>query len=1024
MMASPRRKFDLSLPKSKRNLFLFILAVAGLISLLLSLVAEFTVLKEKIKDDVVIALVAPRTGNDRYVGDMIVKSAQVFTDQITRQGGVNGHRLVVRQWDEGGTPEAAVTIAKEIVESGAIAVIGHWSKEQASAAADIYRSKGVPFLSLAKNDGTVSDGRYHLISDDTREVLFLANYLRNILDEKTIGIMHVASERSRNLAETFDKGLQRFGSKVVYRWEVDADKSGWQGQLEALANEVKGKMAIGTVLLLADDAATSASLLAALRKAGVQNRIAGMREMATRAFRMQVTDQWQGAGSAQALANGVVTTTPLLFDTSNETVQSFRSTFIERQGEAPDWVAALTNDALRMITAGLHYPDVTPWSHLEDLRTRLSDWLGTLDRPGKTYPSMTGPRYFDSLRRTSSSMVMGQYDGLELVSGMVQLLPIRDEGVVHYLKEVMAGRALYVNDRFMYRTNVVFTGVTLLKIYDLNVADNSATLEAQVWFRWMGDLEPQDIIFPNALEPIRMENPERQGEEGPMHYRLYRIKGKFLLNYSSAPRFYGSVQVGLSFRHRFLGWNNLLYVTDVIGMNLTGKNRMEAMLGSGEGLMQKRVPFLEEIAHFLSLSGEGIDPLTAMLKQNRALSSLSQWTIERAWLSQETLMAGSQGDPVFTGFGKPDPAYSQIDMGLILKRDALEARDFVPKGWFIHLAIVSFVGTFLAYILDRKERGQFWRLQAFFLRLIFWPVLLMSVGNMALDQAQRFLPLSMTDQVAFAIDILWWIVPARILAISLERFVWIPLENRTGRQIPGVIRAFGSATIYLFAFFGIVAFVLGKPLTSLLATTGLTAMIIGVAIQANIANIFSGIILNLERPFALGDWIRMGSVVGYVTDITWRTTKIVSWEGPLISVPNRTISEANVENLNKARVLESGVDIYLPPMLEPTAMIALIAESLVGNRHLAIDTPNDEPYIIFNGVVNQNGAWMARYKVCFFVRIVPKRSSVIDDLWLKLWPKLMAHGVQWAGWGGLNGQQPVFVALSQPVHGTTADKTP
>jgi len=54
-----------------------------------------------------------------------------------------------------------------------------------------------------------------------------------------------------------------------------------------------------------------------------------------------------------------------------------------------------------------------------------------------------------------------------------------------------------------------------------------------------------------------------------------------------------------------------------------------------------------------------------------------------------------------------------------------------------------------------------------------------------------------------------------------------------------------------------IAYVFGKPLTSLLATSGLALTIIGLAIQINISNIFSGLAINLERAFQVGDYIEI-----------------------------------------------------------------------------------------------------------------------------------------------------------------------
>jgi branched-chain amino acid transport system substrate-binding protein len=64
-------------------------------------------------------------------------------------------------------------------------------------------------------------------------------------------------------------------------------------------------------------------------------------------------------------------------------------------------------------------------------------------------------------------------------------------------------------------------------------------------------------------------------------------------------------------------------------------------------------------------------------------------------------------------------------------------------------------------------------------------------------------------------------------------------------------------------FSGIVVFVFNQSPTSLLATSGILAMVIGMAIKDVIANVFSGVILNFERHFTVGDKIKINKCFWY-----------------------------------------------------------------------------------------------------------------------------------------------------------------
>ncbi|MBF0296856.1 MAG: mechanosensitive ion channel, partial [Magnetococcales bacterium] len=390
------------------------------------------------------------------------------------------------------------------------------------------------------------------------------------------------------------------------------------------------------------------------------------------------------------------------------------------------------------------------------------------------------------------------------------------------------------------------------------------------------------------------------------------------------------------------------------------------------------------------------DPLVSQLNRNKALAGVSGWLIQRAWVSQELAMHSSEGNPLFVGFGKPQPLFSQMEAGVLIRPDQLELSDFIPPGdAFIYLGIFALVGSLLASLLDRKDHGQFWRIQTFFLRLLCWPSLLSVTGNLMRDYALRHYTSSTVDNIVLVFDILWWLVPAHLVVISLEHFIWTPLENRTGRKIPNVVRFFSAGVVYLLALFGVVAFVMGKTITNLLATSGMLAMIMGLAVQANLRDVFSGIVLNIERPFSIGDFVKIGNVVGQVTDITWRTIRILASDGQSVSFPNGKTSDAEIHNLSRARCVNTGCSVYVHPTYDPALILSIIDAILPNVKGFVRDEPDDEPKAYFVGVENLAGHWVGHYKVSFAVRILPKKNKVIQELWRLLWSGFREHDVKW-----------------------------
>jgi small-conductance mechanosensitive channel/CRP-like cAMP-binding protein len=89
--------------------------------------------------------------------------------------------------------------------------------------------------------------------------------------------------------------------------------------------------------------------------------------------------------------------------------------------------------------------------------------------------------------------------------------------------------------------------------------------------------------------------------------------------------------------------------------------------------------------------------------------------------------------------------------------------------------------------------------------------------------------------------------------------------------------------------FAVVA-VLKAP-DKLLTTSAVGGLVIGLALQDTLGNLFAGLALQVEKPLFVGDWVRLGSLEGKVKEITWRATKIRTKAGQFCVIPNTLISK-------------------------------------------------------------------------------------------------------------------------------------
>ena len=88
----------------------------------------------------------------------------------------------------------------------------------------------------------------------------------------------------------------------------------------------------------------------------------------------------------------------------------------------------------------------------------------------------------------------------------------------------------------------------------------------------------------------------------------------------------------------------------------------------------------------------------------------------------------------------------------------------------------------------------------------------------------------------------------------------------------------------------------GFPIGSIVAGAGLVGLTISLAAQESASNLFSGIVILLDKPFSVGDWITVGDVEGEVIDINFRSTRIRSQDKTVSIVTNSKICSSTVQN--------------------------------------------------------------------------------------------------------------------------------
>jgi small-conductance mechanosensitive channel len=194
--------------------------------------------------------------------------------------------------------------------------------------------------------------------------------------------------------------------------------------------------------------------------------------------------------------------------------------------------------------------------------------------------------------------------------------------------------------------------------------------------------------------------------------------------------------------------------------------------------------------------------------------------------------------------------------------------------------------------------------------MIFTPIILFALLLAArLWDAPLLAPyLSAPSIVAFnkALAVIMVVVVSVLVDGLVRAFYWHRYwHHRRGRETPALIRDILTIAIVLLGLSLGLWWQEGLSFTGVITASGATAIILGIALQTVIQDLFAGLSVNLEGSYALGDWLTVYSehlpepAYGRVAGITWRSTYLTLEDGRRLMVPNHIVTANAVLNHSK-----------------------------------------------------------------------------------------------------------------------------
>ena len=171
----------------------------------------------------------------------------------------------------------------------------------------------------------------------------------------------------------------------------------------------------------------------------------------------------------------------------------------------------------------------------------------------------------------------------------------------------------------------------------------------------------------------------------------------------------------------------------------------------------------------------------------------------------------------------------------------------------------------------------------------------------------------------------WWGLAARELIAVLA----LPAALRKTTIENKILSDIIAASIYVCSALAMLGFVFALPLQGIVATSGVIAIVLCLALQSTLGDVFSGLSLSVEKPYDVGDEVLLeGGVEGKVIQINWRSTRLRNSENDVVIIPHSSMAKMRIQNHSTLTTHYGGnLNVVVDSRNEPELALEILKQS-------------------------------------------------------------------------------------------------
>ena len=246
-------------------------------------------------------------------------------------------------------------------------------------------------------------------------------------------------------------------------------------------------------------------------------------------------------------------------------------------------------------------------------------------------------------------------------------------------------------------------------------------------------------------------------------------------------------------------------------------------------------------------------------------------------------------------------------------------------------------------------------------------------------------PAATAAVLAWAALFLGLITVFRLVGIYLFE---IHLIARRGMRLPPLLPAVSMLVVYLVTALATLRISFPRlDVAPLIATSAVTSLVLGLALQPILGNFFAGLVISVEKPFRINDWIKVGEQEGRVMAITWRTTHLRTRENDNLVIPNSKLADERVLNYYYPHPLHMERVRIAAHFDEPPYHVRRVLLDCIAGVTGVLDKPAPEVYVL------SFEASAILYELRIWIEDMAQAPRINSDLRARVWEEFHKEGI-------------------------------